>query len=334
MNLRENPISWSLSFGTWFDTRVRVSVFFPLIVLTICLHLKDLRLGLVVSAILFVSVLLHEFAHILAARLSGGSGNEILIWPLGGIASVQSASSFQSQFFTPAAGPLLNLAICVMTVIPVYSSNVLGTALNPLDFPAVGLATTPVQNLQILIFAVNWRLFVLNLLPVYPLDGGRMLQACLRLRWRSETSNHIYLYVGFFAGLLGMFIGLMIEHVWLVFLGAVVMLLNLHETFQMRTSEAYDDSFMGYDFSQGYTSLERDEPVQSERRPGLLQRWREKRRLAKNRRRSERDAEAERQLDMLLEKINNSGYDSLTVAERRQLNRASNRYRNRNAPDQ
>src|SRR5580700_533226 len=112
MDSRDNPVYLSFSCGNWFMTHVRVSVLVPVIVLGLCWQLHDLKLGLVFGAILFVSLLIHEFSHILAVRLTGGVGNEVLIWPLGGLALVQPTANFRSQFLTPAAGPLSNLLVC------------------------------------------------------------------------------------------------------------------------------------------------------------------------------------------------------------------------------
>ena len=93
-----------------------------------------------------------------------------------------------------------------------------------------------------------------------------------------------------------------------------------------------EESFLGYDFSQGYTSLERsheDEETPRERRPSWWQRWKA-RREAKRREKEEaaRRAEEER-LDQLLEKIQQHGADSLTEEEQSFMMRVSDRYRNK-----
>src|SRR5580658_3992956 len=140
MDSRDNPVYLSFSCGNWFMTHVRVSVLVPLIVLGLCFQLHDLKLGLVFGAILFVSLLIHEFSHILAVRLTGGVGNEVLIWPLGGLALVQPAANFRSQFLTPAAGPLSNLAMCLLVAAPVWrSAEAPGKLFNPFVFPMAGL---------------------------------------------------------------------------------------------------------------------------------------------------------------------------------------------------
>jgi stage IV sporulation protein FB len=335
MDSRDNPVYLSISCGNWFMTHVRVSVLVPLVVLGLCFQLHDLRLGLLFGSILFVSLLVHEFSHILAVRLTGGVGNEILIWPLGGLALVQPAANFRSQFLTPAAGPLSNLTMCLLVSAPVWRSTDAAFAklLNPFVFPAAGLHEPFASYVFVLVFWCNWILLLANLMPVFPLDGIRMVHAVLKNRTDVESAAETTIRISLlFAGLI-MLVGLFVlDSAWVVTFGAVAMILSLMEFFQMRTADTLDDSFMGYDFSQGYTSLERSNksnPSAARRRQGWLERWRERRRVAKELR-ARLDAEqAQAQLDEILAKVHSNGISSLTDAERRQLNRASARLRDK-----
>src|SRR5205085_318874 len=63
---------------------------------------------------LFVSVLLHEFGHCFGARLVDGEANEVLLWPLGGLANCDVPHTPRANFITAAAGPLVNLLLCVL----------------------------------------------------------------------------------------------------------------------------------------------------------------------------------------------------------------------------
>ncbi|HEX4072649.1 MAG TPA: site-2 protease family protein [Planctomycetaceae bacterium] len=332
MDSRDNPVYLSFSCGNWFMTHVRMSVLVPLIVVGLCFQLHDWRLGLLFGAILIVSLLIHEFCHILAVRMTGGVGNEILIWPLGGLALVQPAGNFRSQFLTPAAGPLANLALCAIVATPLWRAGLFPKLLNPIVFPPVGLHEPIADGVFALIFWGNWILLLANLLPVFPLDGIRMVLAVLKNRTDVESAAETAIRISFVAAAVIMLVGLFVfDSAWIVFFGALAMFLSLVEWFQMRTADTLDDSFMGYDFSQGYTSLERsNKPNQpARRRRGLLETWRERRRIAKEQR-ARLDAEqAQQQLDAILEKVHQNGISSLTDAERRQLIRASARLRDR-----
>src|SRR5436190_1868273 len=119
MEMHRNPLFWSISLGTWFGVRIRVSVFFPLMLIWLWFRL-GLNLGSAVGGLLFGSVLLHEFGHILAANATGGSGDEVVIWPLGGLALVDNRGSTRSMILTAAAGPAVNLVLCLFTLPAVY----------------------------------------------------------------------------------------------------------------------------------------------------------------------------------------------------------------------
>ena len=276
---------------------------------------------------------MHEFGHIIAVRFTGGSGNDILMWPLGGLAFVQPFMSFKSRLLTPAGGTLVNLALCGITLPAVIHSGLLAEAIHLLEFPLTlaELSDQPVGGLLLLTFWANWFLLFVNLIPVFPFDGGRMLQVVLMSHWEGEREHatEIYIRIGFFVGFIGLFAGLLADSTWIVAIGAFVLLLNMQESFQLRAGESYDESFMGYDFSQGYTSLEQSEAVRIERRPGYWHRWREKRRTEKQQRFQEKAAEVEQQLDELLSKVHRQGIESLTDAERHLLNRASARFRDK-----
>src|SRR5439155_5641891 len=91
-----------------------------------------------------------------------------------------------------------------------------------------------------------------------------------------------------------------------------------------------DDGPFGYDFSAGYTSLEKDdEPAPRPKRPGFFTRWWQARKARKLARELEQRQKDEQRMDQLLEKIAASGKNSLTDEERRFLERVSARYRNR-----
>jgi hypothetical protein len=169
------------------------------------------------------------------------------------------------------------------------------------------------------------------MIPVMPLDGGRMLRTIATTRIGNRRAVELSVMVGFVVGVIAMVLGLFLERAGIVLIGAIVFIANLMERNQLQQADHYDESFMGYDFSQGYTSLEQSE-THTERSPGFWQRWRERRRAEKERRQTEKDLEAERLLDELLDKVHQHGMHSLSEAEKRQLARVSARYRDKDNP--
>ncbi len=121
--------------------------------------------------ILFSIVVMHELGHALAARRFGIETRDITLYPIGGIARLRSAPTTPGQeMLVAAAGPAVNLGLAALTI-----------AATPL------LATSPVAAYlggQFLMFNLGLGLF--NLLPAFPMDGGRILRAFLTRR-----SNHL-----------------------------------------------------------------------------------------------------------------------------------------------
>jgi uncharacterized protein (TIGR03067 family) len=118
---------------------------------------------------LFAIVLLHEFGHVLACRSVGGIANRIVLWPFGGIAFVDPPPRPAPFLWSIAAGPLVNVLLLAPTVGFWALCGAAGfhdTAPDLYRF-AAGLAW------------MNGYILVFNLLPIYPLDGGKMLQALL-----------------------------------------------------------------------------------------------------------------------------------------------------------
>ena len=115
---------------------------------------------------LFCIVLLHEFGHALACRQVGGRADQIVLWPLGGVAYVDPPQRPGATLWSIAAGPLVN----VMLVGVFYAVALL------LEVTRVPLSPDVVGFLSAIMF-INFCLLVFNLLPIYPLDGGQLLRS-------------------------------------------------------------------------------------------------------------------------------------------------------------
>lgn len=118
---------------------------------------------------LFVIVLVHEFGHALACRSVGGRADQIVLWPLGGVAYVDPPPRPGATLWSIAAGPLVNLLLLPILLLA-------QTAARAMHWPA----TNPnLYSLIASILVVNVVLFCFNMLPIYPLDGGQILRSIL-----------------------------------------------------------------------------------------------------------------------------------------------------------
>jgi Zn-dependent protease len=164
---------------------------------------------------LFLIVTLHEFGHALACRQVGGQANQIVLWPLGGVAYVDPPQRPGATLWSIAAGPLVNVALIPIIIGVGRMSLLLGWY-------------TAVPDLRTLIHAVFYidvGLLVFNILPIYPLDGGQILRSLLWFVLGRARSLMVATVLGF-AGVAA-FIGLAVwsRDVWLGAI-AVFMLMN------------------------------------------------------------------------------------------------------------
>lgn len=164
---------------------------------------------------LFLIVLLHEFGHALACRQTGGTSNNIVLWPLGGVAYVDPPQRPGATLWSLAAGPLVNVALLPVFYVVVALGHSAGWAL-----------TMP--NLYTFLVTVEWinlGLLIFNMLPIYPLDGGQILRSLLWFGLGRARSLMVAVVVGF-AGVAVM-IGwaLLAQSVWIGIL-AVFILMN------------------------------------------------------------------------------------------------------------
>ena len=357
-----DPFFWSIPLGRVFGITIRVHIMFPVVALAMILrfYLKtspDTHQpyfpagtwidGVVITALFFVSVLLHEFGHCFAARWVDGDATEILMWPLGGLASVDLPHQPRAHFITAAAGPLVNLVLCV--VFGLLLAFAVQPGYQPLWNPLTSILRGDAEGSILLrtwngegqwvnqpwplclarMFWVNWVLFLFNaLFFCFPMDFGRMLQALLWPSFGNRQATLVVIYLGFVYTVVVGLVSIVYEEI-LVFCLAIFIYISCRtQLFILETGG--DDGLFGYDFSQGYTSLERDQPQITTKTTSWWKRWRDNRAARKLQREMKMREDDERRLDELLDKVQKLGMNALTDEERRFMKRVSDRYRNRN----
>lgn len=139
---------------------------------------------------LFAIVTLHEFGHALACRQVGGTADQIVLWPLGGVAYVAPPQRPGATLWSIAAGPLVNVALLPVLFGVVWACREAGWLAGHRDL---------VEFLRALIF-IDFSLLVFNLLPVYPLDGGQMLRSLLWYPLGRGRSLQVATIVGLVGG--------------------------------------------------------------------------------------------------------------------------------------
>lgn len=167
---------------------------------------------------LFLIVLLHEFGHALATRQVGGKSENILLWPFGGIAFINAPPRPGAFLWAIAAGPLVNVAL-----VPVLwlLNHYMPVEANP------NLAGY-VEMMQ----WINIALLIFNLLPIYPMDGGQILQSLLWFKLGYAKALLIATGVGLAGGVALMGLMWYYEFTLLSIALTAFMLMNCWKAFQ------------------------------------------------------------------------------------------------------
>jgi len=218
--------SWSISIGRLLGVELRVHVTFLFVLAFVLLY--DASPGgatavvraVALTALMLASVVMHEMGHALAAAHAGVPMRGSILLPIGGIPLAdpkplpQSKHTLRREAFIAGAGPLVNFFLAALSGLLLF---LLGAKASFWNVPLVSAG-----NLGRSFFWINACLFAFNLLPAFPLDGGRVFRA-----WRARTRDfraatrqavnlgHVFAAAFMFAG---------ISSQWLVLAGLILFL--------------------------------------------------------------------------------------------------------------
>jgi Zn-dependent protease len=307
-----DPFTWSLTVGRIAGVTVRLHLLFLLFVgFWLVFTFLEAPTGerasatwrvLCLVAMLFGCVLLHEFGHCAGARKVGGWADEVVLWPLGGLAFVRVPHTPYHQLVATICGPVVNLVLGLMSL-----AVLLTAGFRPGSY---ALVIAPVQTLsgqQVstgwpfwvgAFFTINATLFSFNLLPAFPMDGGRILRDILWWQgtYREATRMAVQVakitaiamvVVGIYLGLKGW---LTVDRV-LLLLAAWVYLNAELENQRVLYSEAASILW-----SHGEEEISEETPS-PKRRPGLIERWKQRLKERSEERARRARQEEERLLD-------------------------------------
>lgn len=201
---------WSLTIGNVGGTAVRIHVTFLLLLAWIGVS-AGLRGGaeaalanVIFISLLFLCVLLHEFGHILMARRFGIPTPEVTLLPIGGVASLERLPEAPSQQLAVAlAGPAVNVVIALALILLLgaqIDQQTMTQNLANLDDPRHGLLGR--------LAAANIFLVLFNMIPAFPMDGGRVLNAILAMNMDKRRAMAISARIGQGLALVFGFLGL------------------------------------------------------------------------------------------------------------------------------
>lgn len=208
-------MKWSFRIATVRGIDLKVHATFLFIIALVGMNwsasgLAGLAFGMTLMVLLFACVALHEFGHAFMARYFGLPVREIILLPIGGVALLGRPTRQPVQeLLIAAAGPAVNVAIVLLLAPALYLSG------EPLSGP--GSLLRPDNTVPSVLAAVHWllganiSLVLFNLVPAFPMDGGRILRGLLGLafdwqiatRWAARTGQVIAGVMGIWAVLTG-----------------------------------------------------------------------------------------------------------------------------------
>tara|TARA_R110002051_G_scaffold232905_1_gene294572 strand:- start:4753 stop:5856 length:1104 start_codon:yes stop_codon:yes gene_type:complete len=214
---------WSLFIGSYSGIKVFIHWTFWIIIGWIfMMHFQmghgwaEGIQGALFILVLFACVVLHEFGHALTAKKYGIPTRDITLYPIGGVASLDKMPDKPAQELAVAlAGPAVNFVIAGVLYIFLYVNDQL-LPISEIDHMTGG-------NFWFNIMAANVILAVFNLIPAFPMDGGRVLRAVLAFNMGKLKATTIAARVGQFLAIVFVFLGFF-TNFWLVFIGLFIYL--------------------------------------------------------------------------------------------------------------
>jgi Zn-dependent protease len=189
-----NFFDLSLPMGRIAGINIRIHITFLLVIY------QYMGKGSVLSAALFIfalylSILLHELGHSFAARFCDGESDEIILWPLGGLALCKTPFHPTAHLITTVAGPLVSLALWLIF-----------SLLRPLSLSIFPESLWLYRFTDSMVW-INGSLFLFNLIPAFPMDGGRMFLEVLWYRIGFERAASASLKLSRFLAVIGLIMG-------------------------------------------------------------------------------------------------------------------------------
>ncbi|HDQ73780.1 MAG TPA: site-2 protease family protein [Chloroflexi bacterium] len=212
-------MKWSWPIGQIKGIPIRIHATFALVLIWAAfewgvqrgLGFAGALYGVLFFSLLFLCVTLHELGHSLVALRYGAKVRHITLYPIGGVARLESEIPRPSQeFWMSIAGPAVNVALFIL--LGVATLPLLGwRALGGLDLLLGRIQALGLERLLLDLLLANAGLAIFNLLPAFPMDGGRVLRSLLAIRMGSHRATRAAMRIGqglaALLGLLGLFTG-------------------------------------------------------------------------------------------------------------------------------
>lgn len=218
----------NINLGSILSVKIRLHwTFFFLIIWIIISELKrggnteSILFNLSFVLTVFFCVVLHELGHALTAKRFGINTRQITLLPIGGVASLEKIpESPKQEFLVAIAGPLVNMVIALLLYFIIPFKDI--SNLN-LSEAVTTLSKFTIQNFLIYLFVVNVALVVFNMIPAFPMDGGRVLRALLAMKINRVKATQIASGIGQFIAIIFLLVGFLYNP-FLIFIALFIFL--------------------------------------------------------------------------------------------------------------
>jgi Zn-dependent protease len=200
-----NFFQQGIPLGRWFGITVVIHWTFLLYAAYLLFSLphanaQDFQVNILWLVLLFGTVLAHEFGHALSCKAMGGTAIHIVLWPLGGIAFIKPPGNAWAWLVTTVCGPLVNAVLWPLFWVICYRLGISTEDGAQLYFATHTGLQVWVAIACLLMLQINKMLLLFNLIPSYPMDGGRILQEIVWLTVGYAQSLRIAGAVGVITG--------------------------------------------------------------------------------------------------------------------------------------
>lgn len=324
---------------------VRVHILWPLTALVFLLAIKVIDIPPLAAmwalTIFFTSVTLHELVRSIVATRVGGHTSAVVLGPIGGLTKLHLPVDPPAHLVTALAGPMTYLVLLVAAGCGLAwtgDRNVLLQTMNPLSpgiRAGVELDANPIELVAQLTVWVNWCLLLVSFLPVDPCGGAALLRGILWPMVGRSTATSVTSRIALGASLVAAALAVWLHDAtsasgippW--FPLAAISIFLLYGGYRHINTRRYDVGIAIDEFDSDDEEWLLSEWDEEDREAVLVEHLQDKQQEAIDRKRREREANEDEQVDAILSRLRNLRFEQLSEEDRATLKRASRRYRER-----
>lgn len=253
---------FSISLGKAFGIPISIHWTFWMLVIWIVFtgvvegqSVADLLWHVVFVFTVFACVGLHELGHALMAKRYGIQTDSIVFLPIGGVASLSRIPKEpKKELIITLAGPMVNVIIALVIYLILMVTGKLGNIIGQIE----NITAITSNNLLFMLFMANVMLFLFNLIPALPMDGGRIFRSLLAMKISRVKATKLAVKVGQVFAILFVLLGLF-SNPFLIVIAVFILLGAQSELEQVKTSETLSHYASSDLMMQNYTVFNEDQ---------------------------------------------------------------------------